>query len=397
MKGKKKILFIVCDGMGDLPEKELAGKTPLEAAFKPNMNALARGGKTGLMYVVEKGLKPESDSAHLSLFGYDLKKWYIGRGPFEAAGLGIKLKKGDVAFRTNFATVNEEGDVVDRRAGRIEDVTALTKKLDGIKINGITFLLKAGISHRAVLVMRGNRLSANVSSNDPHKENERMLAVKPLENETKAIFTAKVLDEFLEKAHKILDNHSLNLKRKKEGKLPADYLLVRGAGMFRKIPSFKEMYKLNACCIAGGSLYNGIALSAGMKVLKVKGATGTLKTNLKAKFSAATKALKKFDFVFLHIKGTDLSGHDGKCLEKKAFIEKIDKEMKTIVGLKDAIIVITSDHCTPCSVKDHSADAVPLLIFGKGKDIVTEFSEKACEKGSLGLILGKQLMKEILK
>lgn len=392
---KEKILLIICDGMGDLPQKVLGGKTPLEAAHTPNMDYFAKEGKTGRMYTLGKGITPESDNAHLALLGYDLRTEYCGRGPLEAAGIKMKLKKGDVALRANFGTVNAKGVIVDRRAGRIEDVRAFVKKLNGMKIKGVKFLVQAGTAHRAVVVMRGKGLSEKISNNDLHKTGIKPVKVKALVKSKKARFTAEVLNEFLEESHKILDKFPENARRKKNGKLVANYLLVRGAGEFKRIDSLKKKYGLSAACVAGGGLYKGVASVAGMKVLKVKGTTGRVKTNLRGKFSAVVTALRRFDFVFLHLKGTDILGHDGKCKEKMEFIERIDREIKVLRDLKDTVIVVTADHCTPCSKEDHSADPVPLLIYGKGNDSVKAFSEKACGKGSLGVILGKNLMKEI--
>ncbi|MEK6972790.1 MAG: 2,3-bisphosphoglycerate-independent phosphoglycerate mutase [archaeon] len=393
----KKILLVILDGVGDRPSPVLGNKTPLEAAKTPNMDILAKNSACGLMNSVGKGVIPESDNAHLSIFGYPLDKYYTGRGPLEAAGLEMKMKPEDVAFRVNFATVDSSGLITDRRAGRIKSVKLFVEKLNGIEIDGIRFILKAGTSHRACLIMRGKGLCSNISSNDPHKTAVKPFEIKAENKDKEAIFTATILNKFLIMASKILDESSLNKKREKEGKPKANYLLLRGAGTYKKIPSFKERYGLRACCIAGGGLYKGVAKSVGMKVLNVKGATGTLETDLGAKINAAIKALKKYDFVFAHIKGADILGHDGKCIEKKKFIEKIDNSFKKIINLKNTVIAITGDHSTPCTLKDHSADPTPLLIFGGIKDKVNHFSERDCLNGSIGMILGLDLMPKLLK
>lgn len=394
-----KMLFIVSDGMSGLPCPKLNNKTPLEAAKTPNMNKMAEFGKTGIMHVLGKGIIPSSDKAHLVLFGYDLKKHYVGRGPIEALGLGINLKHGDIAFRCNFGTVDQNLKIIDRRAGRIENNAELAKKLDNLQIKGIRFLVKPGTSHRAAVIMRSSGLSEKVSDGDPHKEGLKAQKIKPLDKSKEAKFTAEALNEFLEKAHKILDKHSLNAERKRRGLLPANYLLLRGAGKMKKVPALKERFGLSACCIAGAGLYKGVARFVGMRVLKVRGATGTPKTNIKAKISRALKELKKYDYVFVHIKGCDVFGHDGDAIGKKEFIEKIDRELKPILKLKNTLIVITADHSTPCSHKDHSAHPVPVLFYGSGlkADSVKEFGERACRKGALGVMLGKNLMKLMLE
>jgi len=388
---------MILDGVGDRPSKCLENRTPLGAARIPNIDSLIKNSLCGLMDSVGKGIKPESDNAHLSIFDYNLKKYYTGRGPLEASGLEMKMNHGDIAFRANFATIDDSGIIKDRRTGRIESVKPFVNKLNGMKIDGIKFLLKAGTSHRACLIMRGKGLGSKISDNDPHKTGVKPILIKALNSGKEAKFTADVLNKFLEKANHILDEMKLNKERNKQGKLKANYLLVRGAGIYKKIPTFKEKYKLNACWIAGGGLYKGVARATGMKILKVKGATGTLETDINAKINAAINAFKKYNFVFVHIKGTDILGHDGKCKEKMEFIEKIDSKLKPIIKLKNTVIVITGDHSTPCRIKDHSADPVPLMIFCNKNDQIKHFSEKDCGAGSLGRILGTDLMPILLK
>ncbi len=400
VKGKRaKIMLVVCDGMGDLPCRELAGKTPLEAAKTPNLDRLAAEGITGIMDVLGKGLTPSSDRGHLALFGYDFKKIRVGRGPIEALGIKMNLKHGDVAFRGNLGTVDRERRILDRRAGRIKNAVKLAKALNGMRIQGIQFLVKAGTSHRVAIVMRGPGLSEKVSDSDPHEEGKKALKVKATDRSGKAEFTASVLNEFLEKAHSILSKHPLNAERKRRGLPEANFVLTRGAGAMKKVRSFREKYGLNACCIAGGGLYKGVAALVGMKVIDVRGATGTPQTNIKGKISRAVKELKgKHDFVFVHIKGTDVFGHDGDAPAKKRFIERIDAELKPLLALEDAIVIVTADHSTPCSKKDHSSDPVPLLLWGKGikADSVQRFGERECGKGSIGRIRGIELMGKVL-
>jgi len=400
----KKIILIVIDGLGDKPILQLGNKTPLEAAKTPNLDRLAAEGITGLVLPLKFGDLPHSDTAHLALFGYDPKIYYLGRGPYEAAGIGINLKKNEVALRVNFGTVDEDFRVVDRRAGRISQTESLIKSLQKIKIKGVKFILRKSYGHRAVLILKGENVSSAIIDGDPGKVGEKVKKILPVclgkcgqGTIEKEKFTAKVLNEYLEKSHRILGNHSLNKKRKKRGLLPANYLLVRGAGEIRKTPSFKEKYNLKSCCIAGGALYKGIGKILGMKLIKVKGANGLPTTNLFGKFQAIRKFLKKYDFIFCHIKATDNLAEDGNFLEKKEFIEKIDKNIKSILNLKNTLIVVTADHSTCCSFKKHCLEPVPTLIFGNGKDNTRTFSEKACKRGKLGIIKQLNLMSIILK
>ncbi|HDL74924.1 MAG TPA: 2,3-bisphosphoglycerate-independent phosphoglycerate mutase, partial [bacterium] len=315
---KKKIIFIVIDGLGDRPIKALNNKTPLEAAKTLNLDFLAKKGLCGLVFPFRFPYQkfPRSDSAHLALFGYNPKTYYLGRGPYEAAGIGMKIKKGDLIFRVNFGTVNKNLKIVDRRAGRINNIEPLVKSLSGITIDGVKFLINNSWGHRAVLILRAKNISEKISNGDIKKIGIKALKIVPLEESKKAIFTAEVLNKFLAKSYQILNNHPLNKKREKKNLLPANYLLIRGVGKLKKTISFKKKYKRNASCIAGGSLYKGIAKVLGMDLVKVKGADGSPNTNLKGKINAVKKALKKYNFVFLHIKAADNLAEDGKFKKK---------------------------------------------------------------------------------
>lgn len=391
-----KIILIIIDGLGDRPIPRLGNKTPLEAARTPNLDNLAEKGVSGLMgpFLFPRDKYPTSAGAHIALFGY--MNYFLRRGPYEVTGIGMKMQEGDVAFRGNFATVDANLKIIDRRAGRIEQTKPLIKFLVGIKIDGVKFLIKESYGHRVGLIMRGKGLSLNVSKCDPKKVGVKAKKIVPLDKSREAEFTAEVLNKFLEKAHKILKNHPLNKKRKKQGLLPANYLLVRGAGKFKETPGFKQRYGLEAACIAGGGLYKGIGKILGMDLIKVKGATGFANTNLKGKTLAAKDALKKYDFIFLHIKATDTFSHDGDFVGKKEFIEKIDKDITPLFNLKNTLIVVTADHSTCCSLKRHCTEPIPILISGKSQDLVKEFSEKACQKGKLGKFPQLELMPKIL-
>lgn len=397
-----KILLIVIDGLGDEIIPQLGNKTPLETAKTPNLDFLAKNGVCGLVrpFLFPWQKRPESESTHLALLGYDPKIYFLGRGPYEAVGIGIKLRKGEIALRVNFGTVDKNLNVIDRRAGRVEKTQSLIKALSGKTIEGVKFLIKKSWGHRAVLVLKGKNLSAKISNGDPKKTEVKPLIIKPKDNSKEAKFTARILNKFLLLAHKILKDHPFNKKREEKGFLPANYLLTRGAGMIKKTPSFRKIYGLNAGCIAGGGLYKGIAKILGMNLIKVKGATGFANTNLKGKFLTAKKVLKKYDFLFLHIKAIDTFSHDGKFQAKKKFIEKIDKNIKSILNLKNVSIVITADHSTCSLEKNHCLASIPILIYNNKKkwhEEIKKFCEKNCRKGKLGKIKQIDLMTKILE
>ena len=396
----KKALVFIMDGLGDRPIKEFDNKTPLECANTPNFNKLCSESQCGLMYTLGRGKRPGSDTAHLSIFGYPVDEYYTGRGPIEAAGVGIKLEHGDVAFRGNFGTVDDNWKVIDRRAGRIKDVTVFSEALDGMEIDGVKFIVKPGSAYRAGVVMRGRGLSSNVSPADSHNEGDSIHEVVPLDETKEAKFTADVLNKFMRKSYDILKELDENKLRKERGELQANFLLLRGAGVYPKLPKFTEKWGFkNACCIAGGGLYKGVGAFLGMDLINVPGANAQVDTNIEGKFNAAVEALKTYDFVFLHIKPTDSLAEDGNYLGKKNFIEKIDKYVSILNQVDDeTLIVVTADHSTACELKAHSADAVPILFHAKGirNDGINKFGERDCSKGSLGIIEGKDVMPNIL-
>ncbi len=389
-----KAIFIILDGLGDRPCKEFRGKTPLEAASTPNMDSLVKEGVCGMQSPLSLGFTLESGPAHFEIFGYTpFKKFYPGRGIIEALGTGAKLREKDIAFRVNFATV-KNGKIKDRRAGRIKSVKSFEKPLS-MKLKGIEFILKSGTEHRAALIMRGSNLSDKLSNSDPHKIGVAPKKVKALGKE--AEFETEILNEYIKKVHQILNKHRINKTRKRK-KLPeANYILLRGAGKFKEVQSFKEKYRLKGCCIAGTGLYKGFGKFIDMKLINVKGATGGKTTNVKAKFMAAKRALKRYDFVWVHVKATDLYGHDGDPVGKKNFIEKVDEALEVLKKVK-ALKVITGDHSTPCSLKEHSGDDVPILFNGKGVrvDDCVKFGERECSEGGLQRIYGKNIIPEIL-
>jgi 2,3-bisphosphoglycerate-independent phosphoglycerate mutase len=388
----------VIDGLGDRPIKELGYKTPLESAKTPNLDFMAQNGICGLISPVYLDYFPTSKDGHLSLFGYDIKRYKIGRGVFEVIGIGMKFKKGDLALRGNLATVDEGLKIIDRRAGRIRNGMPFVKLIDGMKIRGVRFYLKSSTEHRLGLLLRGKNLSEDVSDGDFHKTNIKAPKIRPLKNNHSSRFTAEVLNEFLIKSHKILKNHPLNLQRKKRGLLPANYILLREPGKIKEIPSFYHLWKLKACFIAGGALYKGIGRLLKMKEVLVKGATGRKDTNLKAKFISARKAIKNYDLCYLHIKATDNFSHDGDFYGKRSFIEKIDKNIKILLLSKEKdkfLIIVTADHSTPSKLKEHSKDPIPFLVYGLLKDGCKKFSERYCKLSKFGIIKQNQFLKKI--
>ncbi|MBZ1356525.1 MAG: 2,3-bisphosphoglycerate-independent phosphoglycerate mutase [Candidatus Nealsonbacteria bacterium] len=395
MKSNNKVLFLIIDGLGDSAIPEFNGKTPLESANTPNLDQLAKNGACGSVnaFLMPPFKLPDSSLSHFAAFGYDPKKYFPGRGICEALGVNFKLKEGDVALRVNFGTVDENLIIVDRRAGRIADTSELVKAISGIKIDGVSFIVKDSMSHRAVLVLRGTNISDKITDNDKKKMGIKPLRIKPRDKSREAIFTAKVLNEFLEKAHEILKVHPLNKKRK----LPANYLLVRGVGKMKVIPSFEEKHGMKAVCIAGGDLYKGIARALGMKVLSVKGSNIFFDTNLKGEINSSVRSLKDNDFVFWHIKATDSLAEDGNFIKKRLFIERIDREIFPLMNLKNTLLVITSDHSTCSLKKSHCKKLIPTIISGpKVKaDSVSSYSEKSCLRGSLGKMEQLNLMKKV--
>ena len=394
-----KTIFLVFDGLGDRPIKDFGYKTPLEYANTPNLDKLASQSLCGVSNALGRGIRPGSDVSHLAIFGYPMEKYYTGRGPIEVAGLGIKLQEGDVAFRGNFGTVDENWNILDRRAGRIRNVDVFSKAIDGMEIEGVKIIVKSGTAHRAGVVLRGKGLSANITDADPHEEGKPIMTVKAKDDSPEAKFTAEIINKFMKRSYEILSELDENKTRKANNQFPANFLLLRGAGMYPTMPTFEEKYGLKACCIAGGGLYKGIGAFLGMDLIDVEGATALPDSNIKNKFIKAKEALNKYDFVFVHVKATDSLAEDGNYIGKKEFIERCDKAIEEFLNLDDnVLLVITADHSTACELKAHSAEPVPLMFCSKHVriDNVNEFSEKAFALGGLGHVVGSDIMPEVL-
>jgi len=392
-----KIVLIIADGLGDRPSDSLGGLTPLQAAKKYNLNLLAGEGMVGLIDPIQPGIVPGSDTSHLNYLGYDPVKYYTGRGPFEAMGTGLQLKGGDVAFRANFATIDHDGVVVDRRAGRIRAGTSKLAKDLNMKIEDVEVLFKEGTEHRAALVLRGEGINTEVSDNDPHGENLRPKDIIATSEDGKK--TARILNEFYKRSLQILKEHPLNRERRGQGLREANAILYRGGGMVPKLPDFNQRYSIKGGYVAAVALVAGICKLVGLKDFTPPGVTGSTDTDVNKKFQYAVNALKEVDFVLVNVKGTDIAGHDGNAKAKKEFIERIDSAFESsFMKIKDEIVIcFTGDHSTPVSVREHTSDPVPILLHypGSRMDRIREFDEDSAKGGSLRL-RGGDLMNVLL-
>ncbi|MCL2747574.1 MAG: 2,3-bisphosphoglycerate-independent phosphoglycerate mutase [Oscillospiraceae bacterium] len=395
----KKTLCIIFDGLGDRPIPQFGGQTPLEAAHTPNFDVITEKSLCGLVSTLGRGMRPGSDVSHLAIFGYPMEKYYTGRGPIEVAGLGIQLQEGDVAFRGNFGSVDENLNILDRRAGRIRVVDEFASAIDGIEIDGIRCIVKPGTAHRAGVVLRGGGLSAAVSDADPHAEGLPVSEVAPLDDSAEAARTARVVNEFMRASHRILDAMEANKARKAAGQFPANFLLLRGAGVYPSMPKFNDKYGLKSCCIVGGGLYKGIGAFLGMDLIPVEGATALPDTDVEAKFKKSIEMLDTYNFVFCHVKATDSLAEDGDAEGKKAFIEKADRAAALLANLPDdVLLIVTADHSTACELKAHSAAPVPVLFCNPSVrvDSVAAFSERAFAQGGFGYAEGKDIMPQVM-
>ncbi|RKY40698.1 MAG: phosphoglycerate mutase [Candidatus Omnitrophota bacterium] len=413
----KKVFYVVLDGLADEGIPEWKGKTPLEEAITPYMDFLAKEGVEGIFYPVEKGIAPESDIAVISLLGYDAYKVYTGRGPLEAFAEGIKVCDGDLALRVNFATAEKNSSkIVDRRVGRslsTEEATALAEEINKkVKLTDAEFIFKNTIGHRGILVIKKNKnLSGWITNTDPAYEKEGVFGVakeefklvvcssSPMpgyENDEKAILASKLLNEFTQKSREVLEKSEINEKRKKEGKLPANIILSRDAGdSLPKFKPIKELTGLSFACFVQMPVERGIALLCGMEVIEVS-SLKELKDTYTLWADLASQKINDFDGLYIHIKGPDEPAHDGNFLKKKEIIELIDgyffKNLLERIDMKNSIICVTCDHTTSSLKKAHTADPVPVLVYGKDKDETLVFSEKEARRGKLGEFLGRELI-----
>jgi len=395
-----KAIFVIADGLGGRPT-DLEGSTCAEAAETPYLDALATRGALGLVDPIGPGIRPGSDTAHLSLLGYDPYEVYTGRGVFECLGMGMDVQAGDICFRANFASVepSDEGlRLLDRRAGRIDEGQEdLEDVLRSLSIPGVEIEFLASTQHRGALRIRGENLSRFISETDPHEVGILLHVSQPTQDEAGTEKTADIINQITQQSYELLNDLPLNRKRLAEGKFPANVILLRGAADCLVLPSIESMTGARGAVIAGGALYRGVAEACGMDFIPVEGATGGLDTNIVAKANAILETLKDYDYVFCHLKGTDNAGHDQNAADKKAFIERMDSELFKIlieqVDWENTHLAFTGDHCTPIDFGDHTVDPVPVLFVGPNvsRDPGTTFGARVAGQGGLGRFSGRVL------
>lgn len=374
-KNGSKIVLLVADGLGGLP-LEPGGKTELETANTPNLDALARRGVLGGSIPVKPGITPGSGPGHLGLFGYDPLKYIIGRGALEATGIGFELGDNDVAVRCNFCTLDAAGKITDRRAGRIgtDESTPLVHKLRQVQIPNVKVFVEPVKEHRFVVVFRSPGLGGGVADTDP-----QVTGAKPLEpqaTDDKSERTAAVAAEFVEQAQKLLAGHP-----------KANGLTMRGFSARPNLPSYEQVYGLKAGCIAVYPMYKGLSRLVGMEIL------GKAQT-LEEQIGVLEENWSKFDFFFIHFKYTDSTGEDGNFPEKVKKIEQLDAAVPRITKLNPSVLIVTGDHSTPSFLKSHSWHPVPTLLVSNccRTDGSQAFGERDCVRGGLGQFEAKYLM-----
>ena len=409
------MVYVLLDGVGDLPHPNLVGKTPLDAASTPNLDRLAKNGTMGQVITVGKGIAPESDIAVFNMLGYKFKHDdYAGRGVVEAIGIGINFKDGDLALRGNFATLNDDGVIIDRRAGRNiekQDTEAVSNEIEEkIKFSdeNATAIITPTIGHRLVIRIRSDcTLSSNISNTDPAyvrvagmgiaKAVTDFLKIEkclPLDEESHTKLASKLVNELTEQSLDIMKKSKVNERRKENDKKLLNGILLRDAGnIYPKVTPINDLHSMKFSCIVDMPVEIGIS-----KILKMKTYDAGGRTDYEEKAKVAAKAMDEQNAVYVHLKGPDEFGHDGDAQGKMENIEEIDKRffgtlLDNIDSSKVAVIV-SADHSTPCINKGHSADPVPLLISG---DMVTNddtqrFTETEAKKGRIGLIDGAQVI-----
>lgn len=406
----KKILLIIFDGLADRPVPALGGKTPLQVAKIPNLNLLAQNGFCGVQNALKEGEYPTSEEAHLSILGYDYVHDLPGRGYLEALGIGLTPGKKDLVLRVDFGSVDESLRVIDPRSGNIKSVKSFCSYIGEQEIGPFKFKIYPSLAHRAILVISGPAVSKEihhhstvVTDTDPHKAKvhrggEYVLEPKPLSPTIEAKMTAEALWAYQKITHQMLNDYVENRVRRRSGLMPANFILTRGAGFYHQMEPFQEKFHLNAGCIAGAPLYKGIARYLGMDLIEVEGANGGFNTNISGKIKMALKKLENgYDFMFVHLKGLDvLSEEEGDWEKEIEYLERADKALKVLHNF-NGIICITGDHATPCVLKDHSTDPVPVIVVGGEKDKVTAFNEVDCAKGSLGHFSGHEIIPKLIK
>lgn len=391
-KPKKKVVFLIIDGLPDLPEP----RTPLSSAYKPNLDFLAKNGMCGEILPVEKKFWNETTRtsvSHLSnfcLLGYDLKLEEMKRGPLEAVGSDIPYQQGWLALRCNFVTVDNELKVLDRRVGRnsqgLDEIARYIN--EHVKLD-VAHIFMRTYGHRAVLILKEN-LSDKITDSDPYFDWEKVRKVEAISPDAEK--SAQLVQDFLNKARQVMEFHPANEERKKNGLPVANYIVTREAG--NKLPNIKSFVKKHkiskAVCIAENGVMKGICMLAGFDAITVPELN--FEKSLRFIFDNIENALAEYDFVYAHIKGPDEPAHDGDFFRKQKMIERIDDYLEIFRNF-NGILILTSDHITSCKTRKHEFGAVPILIYGKGSDAVQKFDELSVKKGKLKLINGKKLWK----
>ncbi|HET6446607.1 MAG TPA: 2,3-bisphosphoglycerate-independent phosphoglycerate mutase [candidate division Zixibacteria bacterium] len=365
-----KIILLVLDGLGGLPTQS-SDQSALEMAVTPEMDRLAAEGCLGLSHPIGRGITPGSGPAHLALFGYDPINNPVGRGVLSALGVGYDLQADDVAARGNFCTVDQDGLIVDRRAGRISSEASLplVTKLDGISIPGIKTTVMQVKEYRFMLALSGDGLNGNIADTDPQKIGVKPLPAQALSSEAER--TAGLVNQWLAAAGEALADD-----------LPANMATLRGFGQDPNLPKFGEVYKLKAACVAVYPMYRGVARLVGMEVIE----TGEHASS-RDEFSIVAENWDSYDFFFVHIKPTDSRGEDGDLEAKAAVVEEVDKALGVLLDLQPDVLIVTGDHSTPARLRSHSWHPVPTLLWAPAshlQDNAQLFGEREAQKGGLG-------------
>ncbi|OBZ83553.1 2,3-bisphosphoglycerate-independent phosphoglycerate mutase 1 [Choanephora cucurbitarum] len=409
---KNKLLIFLIDGLGDVNLPDHKMKTPLQLAHLPFLDELAASGLNGLLDPVEPGLACGSDTAHLSILGYDPRVYYEGRGAFESMGAGLEMIPGDIAFKCNFAYLDEtSGTVVLRKADKhFEGIgPVLCHYLDNIKLPSFPehcVSVKYAIEHRCGIRVRGPGLASTITGTDPLKDNKKLIYCTPTIDNESSIMTSKLTNELSDELIKALKKHPINQERIRSGKTPANCVLLRGCGSCIDVPSIQEKHKLKSFLIAPTCIIAGIGMTVGMDLIDVPGATGDYSTDFNAKGKACLHHIQsdKYDFGFCHLKAVDDAGHDRNVEKKIYYMQKIDAMIGSVVsqlrsdpGDTQYTIIVTGDHTTPVLYGDHSCEPVPFLISSVNKsmkngDSVTCFNEIDAAQGALGRFCGDQVM-----
>jgi 2,3-bisphosphoglycerate-independent phosphoglycerate mutase len=418
----KKILYVVLDGLGDRPVPELGNRTPLEAADTPNLDRLAQRGETGLMDSIGPGVAPESDAAVLSILGYDVDRYYTGRGPLEAFGAGLEVCDGWLAWRANFGTVDADWRIIDRRVGRnLSDLEA-RELAEAVQQevalgDGVRFWFRHTLGHRACLVIAAPEpLSGELDNCDPAYQRHgtfsvaladpgpNVLEARPLDGGEAARRAADLTNDFLKQSFEVLEAHPVNRRRRELGQLPGNMILLRDAGdRLPRLPSFQEMFGIRFAALVEMPVEIGIAELTGMGTIPVVSTAEDPEGGYEAWALKTSKGLPDWDGLYVHIKGPDVFGHDGDAEGKKHNIEQIDTfffgPLMEALDPELYLVAVTADHSTPCSLRAHSDDPVPLLISGGTLEPegALQFGEGESSRGRLGRLRGGELVPRLVQ